>query len=276
MIIRKIAPAPIVLLGCLVLFAKSMTDAELERFLRRGRVVSAEEIGNGITRPKKVILELDGVQMKAVFKSVAIDHQNTKVRVGNKVTFGFTDDYHYERAAYLVDRLLGMNMVPVAVLREIEGKPGALIEWIPDAMDEVDRITRQIEPPDTDKLRYQKSIMKIFDLLILNEDRNSSNQLITTADWKLHLIDHSRCFRLKKAIPAGDEHQAVRIPRWLYENLRDLDTKDLYVQLKGLMSRARITAVLKRRDELLKLIKMDVEQYGEDSVFIDPPGKAVD
>jgi hypothetical protein len=276
MIIRRVVPLLCVLFGGLPLFGERMTDAEIERFLTHGRVVSAVEIGNGITRPKKVILEQDGVQMKAAFKTVAIDHQNKKVRVGDKVTFGFTDNYQYERAAYLVDRLLGMRMVPVAVLREIDGEPGVLIEWISDAVDEIDRVTRKIDPPEPDRLLYQQEIMRVFDLLILNDDRNSTNQLITTADWKLHLIDHSRSFRLTKLSPGDSERQPLRIPRWLHENLRALDGKELLVQLKGLMSRVRIKAVLSRRDRLLKMIEMDLESYGENAVFIDLPQKVID
>jgi hypothetical protein len=51
--------------------AESGTYAEIETFLLNGKVVSTEEIGSGITKPKKVVRELDGQTMRAAYKAAS-------------------------------------------------------------------------------------------------------------------------------------------------------------------------------------------------------------
>ena len=254
-------------LACLTTVAGSADDAAIEDFLLRAKVVSSKEIGSGITKPMKMELELDGETMAAAFKYVKLDYSQRKVRVGDDVMLIFTDDYHYERAAYLLDRYLGMDMIPVAVLRKVDGDEGALIQWVSDAINEMDRRNAEINPPDLAVLARQRDIMKIFDYLVRNSDRNLANQLINTDDWKLHLIDHSRCFRLDKKLPKSIEQEPLALPRWLYERLRQMDLAELQPLLRGLVSKSRIKAMLSRRDELIEKIDRDRAQYGDELVF---------
>jgi len=247
--------------------AAAEDDRAIEAFLLEARVVSIEEIGTGITRPKRVVLELDGEQRKAAFKNVVVDYTQKTARVGNNVTMTFTDDFRYERAAFLLDRHLGMEMVPVAVLREIDGEKGALIDWVGGAINEMERRTQEIGPPEPDTLVRQRDVMKVFDLLIRNSDRNLSNQLITTDDWRLHLIDHSRSFRMEKKLPEGSEETPLSLPRWLYERLRGLEERELRELFGGLLGKARVRALLARRDRIVEKVDRDRERYGDAVVF---------
>ena len=45
-----------------------MSDAELEDFMRTAPVVNIESIGTGVTKPKRVTQERDGMINDAVFK----------------------------------------------------------------------------------------------------------------------------------------------------------------------------------------------------------------
>ena len=264
---RSLPAGLVCLLACLLSVAAVADDAAIEAFLAAARVISDEEIGTGVTRPRKLLLELDGEQRTAAFKTVKLHYTRTTRfnRDGFKVNF--TDDYRYERAAYLLDRHLGVNMVPVVVLREIDGERGAVIDWVSDAFNEKERRERGLAPPDPLTLMRQREIMKVFDALILNEDRNLANELITPADWKLHLIDHSRSFRLQKRLLEGMEEEPMGLPRALHERLRALDRKMMTTLLGDLLSKAQIKALLARRDRILDKIERDRERYGDAVVF---------
>ena len=232
-------------------------------------MVSSKPIGSGVTGALKVELEWNGERITAAFKTIATDMSLKRAQVKQSTSLMFTDDYHYERAAYLLDRQLGLDMVPVTVLRRIGREEGALIEWIEGAIRESDRRTEGVQVSDPVSLFRQRDMMRIFDLLIQNDDRNLGNQLITTADWKLHLIDHTRSFRLDKKLPDEVEGIPYPLPRWLYENLQAMELQETKALLRGLMSGARIKAILARRDLILEKTEEDRAEFGDDVIFHD-------
>ena len=120
---------------------------------------------------------------------------------------------------------------------------------------------------DTIGLFHQRDVMRIFDLLILNDDRNLSNQLITTVDGMLHLIDHSRSFRLDKKLPDKVEGIPYPMPRWLYDNLQRMEFDKLKELLGGLMSKSRIKAILARRELILEKTELDRQEFGDNVIF---------
>ena len=246
----------------------STADTDLEVFLSEGRVLEAQLIGTGITRPMKLELEYQGRSLKAAFKTVNILRRERHKAPGFPVSFEFTDRYQYERAAYLLDRALDLGMVPVAIVRTWEGHKGAAIVWIEDALTENQRRDQGLEPPDPMILSAQRHVMKIFDALVLNTDRTLDNQLVTPADWKLYLIDHSRAFRRSHELPEIFEVRPVRLPRSLLPRLEALDIEDLRPLLREVLSSARIRAVMARRDRILAKIERDRQTYGDEAVFL--------
>ncbi len=247
--------------------ASAERDRDVERFLLEGAVIEAEVLAEGITRPSRLTLELDGRTLKAAFKTVDVFKPGVSREEGAAPEPHFTDSYQFDRAAYLVDRLLGLEMVPVVALRRWQGKPGAAIEWIAGAVNEEDRRSRGLEPPDPRVLDHQRFVMHLFDALILNTDRNLSNQLVTPVDWRLHLIDHSRSFRLSTEVSPRFLAKPTRMPRELLERLAALDEKTVARRLRGLVSRARVRALMARRDQLLSKIEQDRRRYGDEVVF---------
>lgn len=102
--------------------------------------------------------------------------------------------YKRERAAYLVSKALGLNLVPVTSIRDINGEAGSIQDYIEDAKSIWD-ITGDIEG--------QYYLMSIFDYLIWNKDRKASNMLFTdevdpdrsgVSNPRLHLIDNGLSF----------------------------------------------------------------------------------
>ena len=88
-----------------------------EEFLRTAEIVKAEPIGEGVTKPYKLTLKKDGVEMVAAWK-------NPK-----GMQLGYLEGWQYEIAAYRLDKLIGLGMIPPAVERDFRGQPGALVCW---------------------------------------------------------------------------------------------------------------------------------------------------
>lgn len=243
------------------------SDAELEDFMRRARVVEAREIGTGITRPLRLLLEHQGRTMMAAWKTVELYKPGIRRQAGYPPEKEFTDDYRFERAAYLLDRELGFGMVPVVVLRKWQGRRGAAVVWVPDAIDESDRRDQGLKPADPLILGRQKALMRVFDALILNTDRNLSNQLITPADWQLHLIDHSRSFRLSHHLPDRFRATPIKMSHELLARLEALEGERLRELFRGVIGKGKIEALLARRDKILEKVEEDRLRYGDGYVF---------
>lgn len=234
-----------------VVVATRMTDAEIEKILKTAEIVKIEDIGTGITRPKRVTMKVDGGTRRAAFKSVDMERLEP-VRFKDRTEMTFTDRYIYELAAYRLDRLLGLNAVPVTVERTIDDTPGSLQDWVENSIDERRRILEKLEPYDAGTLQEQRRVMNVFDVLIYNTDRNQGNMLYTPGDWKLHLIDHSRSFRLETGRPPALKDVPIEIPEELRARLAALEEDALKQAMKGLLSNAQVHAILKRRDKLLE------------------------
>jgi len=254
--------------------APSSRDVEIEGFLLDGEIVEIREIGTGITKPKRAMLRRGDATIKAAFKDVDVFVGGRTAFESGRQEVNFTDNYRYERAAYLLDRRLGLGMVPVAVIRDVNGDEGAMVEWVSDAFDEEKRREEGWEPEPKYLLSYQKSLMHLFDALIYNIDRNLGNQLYTKADWKLHLIDHTRAFRSDRALPAEFQAAPIRLPRSLVPALESLTQDELKEMFRGLVPKAQIRALMSRRDAILKKIDKDLERYGEVMVFVLEPEEA--
>jgi hypothetical protein len=243
------------------------SDEVIEYFLREGEVIHSEEIGRGISRPKKLVLELRGEQEMAAFKTIDVEEMRRLRFQREGYKLHFTDRWAYDHAAYLLDRYLGMNMIPVTVVREVGGETGAVIQWVSDAISEADRREQGLEPPDPRRLDKQREIMRVFDGLILNDDRNLGNELITTHDWKLHLIDHSRSFRILKTLPKGFGDEPIGLPRSLYESLKTMELQGMQKLFDSLLTKTQVKALLVRRDKLIEEIEKDRLEYGDELVF---------
>ena len=128
-------------------------------------------------------------------------------------------------------------------------------------------------PPDHQQFVRQRAAMRLFAALILNVDNHPGNQLYTTKDWKLHLIDHSRSFRMQRSLPKEFARNSIQIPRGLHAALASLDKQELETLLHGLLSKARVRALLARRDAIMEKVDRDRKEFGEAFVFLEetPP-----
>lgn len=198
---------------------------EIEHFLREADVIEREEIGKGVTNPEKVTLELDGVVRHGIYKRVDKRH----------------DSWRYEVAAYELDKVLGLGMVPPTVKRSIGGRRGCLQLWVTGTV--IHEYEGEI--PDMKRWREQVSVMWLFDDLIANIDRHLNNAMISP-DHRLILIDNSKTFRYQKDLlndlnatgtgtharfwgvdyDANRKRYPTRYPEELVDRLRELSEDD--------------------------------------------------
>ena len=223
-----------------------LDDEALELFLREAEIVGMEDLPTGITKPTRVTLRKDGIELRAAFKQVSDT-------VGDRQTqFDLADRFEFEVAAYKLDRLLGLDMVPVSVERKVGKRKGVLQFWIENSTNVRTLLEQKKKPPegwcDTSP---QYALMNVFDVLIHNTDRTQENAL-WTKDGMLVLIDHSRAFATQRGMPRLLYRGGVVVPDAFAARLATLDAKTLEQTFGGLLHRRQIQALLARRDLLLK------------------------
>ena len=129
--------------------ALALTGEAAESFLREAQVLNLSEYENkGITRPRRATLTNGKLTLMAVFKEV--DEVYPKMTIGDRrVLVNLKDHYKHEVAAYELDKLLGLGMVPPTVERRIWRKWGSLQMWVNGAMTEWERKEDEEQsPPD--------------------------------------------------------------------------------------------------------------------------------
>ncbi|HKE45138.1 MAG TPA: metallophosphoesterase [Steroidobacteraceae bacterium] len=224
-----------------------LDDDALESWLAQAEIVEVDNIDTGITKPQRVTLRKDGVELRAVFKQLSTDFGiQDRFQAMNE-----SDRYQYELAAYKLDRLIGLDMVPVTILRSVKDKPGALQFWIDDSINVKAMIDAKVRPSGWCDSGSQYNLMNVWDVLIHNADRNQGNAL-WTKDWTLVLIDHTRAFGAQVQNPTLLYRGGAYVPPALAKRLATLNQETLTKTLGQYLQRRQIDAILKRRDLLLK------------------------
>lgn len=246
--------------------------AELQDFLQTARILQIKEIGVGVTRPRRLLLEKDGVRLHAHFQS----HDDARDRVrlqSGVVELNYRDSYKFNIAAYELSRLLGMNTVPPSFPRTVRGESGAITVWLEGTFTEETRRTDHVSPPQPRHWSRQLVSMWVFDELVGNTDRNLGNILIDR-DWKIWLIDHSRAFRLQKELKYSG-HTIPGCERRLWEALKSVTDEQIRVALKPWLDTSEIKAVLRRRRLLVNHMETLIESKGLDVAIFDLDEDAV-
>ena len=232
-----------------------MSDEALEDFMMNAEIVSVEDIGTGITKPKRVSQSRDGFTNDAVFK---YEDSNPGIESRKKYIsrrYNDSDRYVYDIAAYKLDRMLGWQMVPTAVLGEVRGDQGALSDWVENAINERDRLEKEIPFEGYCKQQEQYRLRFVFDILIHNDDRNLTNILWTKKDFMMRFIDHSLAFRTTEKRPKQYRKVTLQVSDLLRSRLESLNEPQLTAELSDYLHPKQINAILARRDLILKEAK---------------------
>lgn len=233
---------------------------QIEAFLLNATIVKSRKIGKGVTGSLVATMTDGTLTHDAHIQSVDI------VRIEDH---NFRDHFRYNIAAYRLARLLGLDNVPVSVERRIDGIPAAVTWWVDDVMmDEEKRVARELDKtapawPRVRTIGYLQ-VMRVFDELIANDDRNTGNQLWTN-DGRLWLIDHTRAFRLQRAVKKPQRLE--RCDRALWKALRELTIESVTAAVDRSLTKNEIKAVLARRDLIVKQFTAMIETRGEDVIL---------
>ena len=221
--------------------------SELEEYLRAAKVEKVSDIPIGVTRPQRAYLASGGPMSSFAWKPI---------RPGLKD--GYFESYKSEIAAYELDKLLGLNMVPVVVERRVNNDVGAAVMWIEGV-----RSWESVLPlPKPATWGFQLARMKMFDDLISNSDRNKGN-LLVDADWHIFLIDHSRAFVTDLKLP----QELQNVDRLLWDRMLALNEAGLKATMGAWLDGRQIQSLIRRRDAMKKKIDTLVAKNGQAVFF---------
>jgi len=188
-------------------------------------------------------------------------------------------NYRFNVAAYELDKLLGLNLVPPTVERPVDGRPASVTWWLDDiAMSEVDRRRKGIEPPNADNWSRQVQAVRVFDELISNTYRDTApplylnsvwDNLLITTDWTVWITDHTGAFRTRQELQ--DPDSVVRCPRTVLGRLRELNRERLQLALRRYLSAQQLDALEVRRALLVRHLDDQIGRRGEAVVLYDLP-----
>ena len=241
----------------------SYTDADREALLLGGTVVSVKDIGEGVTKPIRADLSWKGVMHSAQIQRV--DRPLPDFFGHDGTVLPARDAWRFNVAAYRLDRLLQLNMVPVSVSRSYKGSPGAFTWWADDVKgEETQRVREQWTAPDSERFEQQRAVGRVFDELIMNIDRNLGNLLITNS-WGVVLIDHTRSFTPYHNI--RNKENLTRCSRALLARMSALTAGAIAKSVGTSLTRAEITALLARRDRIVAFFNEEAKAKGEKNVL---------
>jgi len=154
-------------------------------------------------------------------------------------------------AAYRLDRLLGLDMVPVTAQRKV-GKDEGSLQFFPEkASDEAQRSSSGRGGSAQCALPLQWEAMYVFDVLIYNEGRSLQRMLYEPSNWNLILVEHGRAFKATRGRPPHLAAAAVTVSDGWRAALTALDDTVLAEQFADVLDQRRVKALGSRRDELL-------------------------
>lgn len=171
-----------------------------------------------------------------------------------------------EVAAYKMDKMIGLDMVPVTVTSDLNGRKGS-VQMIIEAEDYKSLNPAPTEPgkrshalvfhPDNlsseDQIiesgaQWEKD-MRFFDFLIGNIDRHSEN-IMFMQDGRAMAIDHDFAF-IDMALDIPDNVDYIRPRPEVLERFRGLTEQDFRSQLGSDLSAESMNRLLERRQMLL-------------------------
>jgi len=241
-----------------------------ESFMSAADIVKSEDVGEGVTRPVKLYLKEGDVEAKGIWKSV-----------NEHVQGDFLDSWKHEVAAYRMDKLLGLNMVPPVVEKEFQGKLGSLSFFVTSKYSLLKVMEQNIAIPAaaTESTNRMKYVTRAFDCLIANDDRTQQN-ILYTEDWRTILIDHSRAFRSDKEhverliygknglkTAAGRPMLFRQLPRSFVQAVAALDLAGVKKAVGTYLSDDEIKAILARQKLLLAEVNDLIKESGEAKVL---------
>jgi hypothetical protein len=249
-----------------------VTDAEREQFLLHADVIKQKGAPGGITGSYRATLKLGDFQHDAHIQPH--DDYTAQLQLGSGLELDFRDTWKNNVAAYRIDRMLGLGMIPPTVVRKDErsGKPASYTWWVDDVlMVERERYEKKIQSPSVLEWNRQMYIVRVFDQLIYNFDRNLGN-LVIDKSWRMWMIDHTRAFKVFKELREA-KNLSETCEADLLARLRALEKPALLEATKDMLTEGQVDGLLGRRDKIVQVYEQRIAAKGEARVLYHLPSR---
>ncbi len=230
--------------------------AEFEAFLRTAEIVDTIGTPVGITSPRHAIFKPGSLASGGALKAIPPRNYN-----------GFWESYKSEIAAYKLDRLLALDMVPPTVEVRVGGAPASLQLWIENTIMLKEVQAKHLQPADGSKWNPQLHRTYLFDDLVANIDENAGN-LLFDPEWNFIKIDHSRAFTGELTLPFEIGTTLMQIDRPFFDRVKRLDREAVARELGGLLEPGALDALFVRRDAIVKAFERLAAEKGAKNVFV--------
>lgn len=212
-------------------------NRDVEEFLRTAECIGMEDVSKSVPGAKRCVLRSGGPVARMIWKPLLpIVHR------------GFRESSKADIAAYELDKLLKLDMVPPVVERELQGYKGAATFWVEGLLSSIDGTPSS--PSQRSHWEKQLTRMKMFDALIGNTDRNQGNILRDVA-WNMILLDHSRAFGPDTEL--GPSIGTIDLECWA--RIEKLTRSQLDAAMHPWLKDEEIAAIVERRERMRATVK---------------------
>jgi len=226
---------------------EDLSDHQLERFLEKAEIKS--RLSFEVEGVHLQVLELEQKDMK--LRALFGDAQETAEQAAAEGRQS-RRMYQHQVAAYKLDRQFGLDMVPVTVLRKVDGKKGGVQIWIQGALD-LTGIQEYGGEAMLDDLGPEIARARAFSALIGLQDRLDFGKLVLPIPRRVMIADNGVSFSENPNSEDLLEEGCGPVGAAFLRSLGTLEAGKLKKALGGLLSAAQLDAILKRRDGILEM-----------------------
>jgi hypothetical protein len=230
--------------------------AEYEDFLRSAEIERVQSFKAGITgHTKHVFFKPGGLALEGAMR----DQRPGRYE-------GYFESYKSEAAAYKLDRLLEMDMIPPTVERTYNNQPVTMQLFVKNVRMLQDVNAQNLHDPDGRRWNRQVHRVYVFDNLVADIDENQTN-LMFDSDWNFIKIDCSRCFTDTRKQPFEIGKRLNQIDQPFFERVKALDKAKVEQEIGNLVEAGAVDALMRRRDDIVKAFEKLAQQSGDVAVF---------
>ena len=230
-------------------------NAEFEEFLRTAPIERVERVAVGIQGILHAYFKPGGLAAGAAVRNIPPGKRD-----------GYFESYKSEIAAYKLDRMLDLNMVPPTVERTYDGKDASVQLWVENTIMLRDRNKKGLSDPNPHRWNQNVHRAYAFDYLTGNTDNNEGNWLFDPV-WNVYKVDCSRCFAGTVQLKY-DARTIGRIDRPFFERLKALDRNAVRKEIGDhLTENNALGGVFARRDALVR----DFEKMAKENAQVLEP-----
>jgi hypothetical protein len=243
-----------------------LTREEALSFLRSAEVVDQPENfdSKAITDPVRLTASDGTHTLRAIFKDENTLYPRFRFGDGREVD-RVRDSYKHEIAAFELDTMLGLGLVPPCVERTLFSHTGALCLWVENAITEAERGRRGLHPPDVEQWNRRMILVRFFHQLILDLDFANIRNLLVDENFRIYKVDSSMAFHVDRELRR--ENSLTRFSRAALTALESLERSELEERLGPWLLRRELDALWARRNRLLELARENVARHGEAEVL---------